>query len=144
VSNADGAEAADACTDAGLHVAVLDGQIQHELGRLLPAGADVTGPVDTTGGVTCGAFRRCLDRSQATMAWRRSWRSPCPPPSLTWSPWRVPPRSPKPLVPSVLGQAETVRLLRGQPAGSGDQASAQQSINGSANPGGVELGCAIN
>jgi hypothetical protein len=57
VSNADGAEAADACTDAGLHVAVLDGQIQDELGRLLPTGADVIGPVDTTEGVTSGAFR---------------------------------------------------------------------------------------
>jgi hypothetical protein len=50
----------------------------------------------------------------------------------------------KPLVLSVPDQAETVRLLRGQPAGSGDQASAQRLINGSANPSEVELGCAIN
>ena len=50
VSNAGGAGvlAADACTDAGLHVAQLGPQVQQEIRRWLPPGAEVTGPVDTT------------------------------------------------------------------------------------------------
>ena len=63
VSNAGGAGvlAADACTDAGLHVAQLAPQVQQEIRRWLPAGAEVTGPVDTTATVTPDNFRRCLE-----------------------------------------------------------------------------------
>ena len=63
VSNAGGAGvlAADACADAGLDVAVLGGQVQEEIRRWLPAGAEVTGPVDTTAMVTPDSFRRCLE-----------------------------------------------------------------------------------
>ncbi len=63
VSNAGGAGvlAADACTDAGLHVAQLDPRLQQEIRRWLPAGAEVTGPVDTTATVDPDNFRRCLE-----------------------------------------------------------------------------------
>ena len=63
VSNARGAAvlAADACGDAGLHVARLAGTTQRALRDMLPAGAAVTGPVDTTAVVAPGVFRRCLE-----------------------------------------------------------------------------------
>jgi acyl-CoA synthetase (NDP forming)/GNAT superfamily N-acetyltransferase len=63
VCNAGGAGvlAADACGDHGLHVAKLGAATRRELRRLLPAGAVVTGPVDTTPAVTTDTFRTCLE-----------------------------------------------------------------------------------
>jgi acyl-CoA synthetase (NDP forming)/GNAT superfamily N-acetyltransferase len=63
VSNAGGAGvlAADACADAGLDVAVLGSKLQIEIRRWLPAGAEITGPVDTTATVSPESFRRCLE-----------------------------------------------------------------------------------
>ena len=96
---APGVLAADACTDAGLHVATLGGQAQDELRRLLPPGASVTGPVDTTAAVPA----RCLPPLPGTGRSRRwrgraSWCSPCPPPSPTWPPRRARRTIAKPLV----------------------------------------------
>jgi acyl-CoA synthetase (NDP forming)/GNAT superfamily N-acetyltransferase len=67
VSNAGGAGvlAADACTDSGLAVARLGEATQSGLRGLLPAGAAVAGPVDTTPGVTTEAFRACLEQVAA-------------------------------------------------------------------------------
>jgi acyl-CoA synthetase (NDP forming)/RimJ/RimL family protein N-acetyltransferase len=64
VSNAGGAGvlAADACVDSGLTVAVLGGPTQDLLARLLPPGAAVSGPVDTTAAVSVEAFRECLEQ----------------------------------------------------------------------------------
>ena len=56
-----GVLAADACGDAGLHVARLAGGTRRALRDLLPAGATVAGPVDTTAVVAPGLFRRCLE-----------------------------------------------------------------------------------
>jgi acyl-CoA synthetase (NDP forming)/L-amino acid N-acyltransferase YncA len=63
VSNAGGAGvlAADACSDAGLHVVQLGAGLQENIRRWLPAGAAVTGPVDTTATVAPDNFRRCLE-----------------------------------------------------------------------------------
>jgi len=63
VSNAGGAGvlAADACGDSGLTVAVLDVRTQHRLAGLLPVGAAVSGPVDTTPSVSHETFRACLE-----------------------------------------------------------------------------------
>jgi len=63
VSNAGGAGvlAADACGDSGLMVAVLGARTQRRLSGLLPAGATVSGPVDTTAAVTVQSFRTCLE-----------------------------------------------------------------------------------
>jgi acyl-CoA synthetase (NDP forming)/GNAT superfamily N-acetyltransferase len=63
VSNAGGAAvlAADACADSGLHVVQLSGAARRRLRSMLPAGAAVTGPVDTTAAVSSGAFRACLE-----------------------------------------------------------------------------------
>ncbi len=67
VSNAGGAGvlAADACGDSGLTVAVLDTTTQRKLARLLPPGATVSGPVDTTATVGISAFRACLEHVAA-------------------------------------------------------------------------------
>ena len=67
VSNAGGAGvlAADACADSGLAVAPLGAATRRRLRGLLPAGAAVAGPVDTTAAVTAEAFRACLEQVAA-------------------------------------------------------------------------------
>jgi acyl-CoA synthetase (NDP forming)/GNAT superfamily N-acetyltransferase len=62
VSNAGGAGvlAADACVEAGLVVHQLSGRGQRKLRSLLPPGAAVGGPVDTTAGVTADVFAEAL------------------------------------------------------------------------------------
>ena len=76
VSNAGGAGAlaADACADHGLQVVTLGAATRRTLRGLLPAGAVVTGPVDTCAVVTTDTFRACLqevaadDRVDAVLA----------------------------------------------------------------------------
>jgi acyl-CoA synthetase (NDP forming)/RimJ/RimL family protein N-acetyltransferase len=64
VSNAGGAGvlAADACGDNGLRVATLSEATQERLRSILPNGAAVAGPVDTSAAVSQRAFRSCLER----------------------------------------------------------------------------------
>jgi acyl-CoA synthetase (NDP forming)/GNAT superfamily N-acetyltransferase len=64
VTNAGGAGvlAADACGDNGLKVATLSEKTQERLRKLLPGGAAVAGPVDTSAAVSQRAFRACLER----------------------------------------------------------------------------------
>jgi len=76
VSNAGGAGAlaADACADHGLQVVTLGAATRRALRGLLPAGAVVTGPVDTSPVVTTDTFRACVqevaadDRVDAVLA----------------------------------------------------------------------------
>jgi acyl-CoA synthetase (NDP forming)/GNAT superfamily N-acetyltransferase len=62
VSNGGGAGvlAADACTEAGLEVAVTSAQARDRLRALLPAAASLDGPVDTTTAVSPEAFAEAL------------------------------------------------------------------------------------
>ena len=62
VTNAGGAGvlAADACVEAGLSVARTGTRTQERLRRLLPHGAAVGGPVDTTAAAGAQQFRDCL------------------------------------------------------------------------------------
>ncbi|HEY7360373.1 MAG TPA: GNAT family N-acetyltransferase, partial [Streptosporangiaceae bacterium] len=60
-----GVLAADACADAGLQVARLAEATARALRDLLPAGAVVAGPVDTTVLAAPGAFRACLELAGA-------------------------------------------------------------------------------
>jgi acyl-CoA synthetase (NDP forming)/GNAT superfamily N-acetyltransferase len=62
VSNAGGAGvlAADACVEAGLVVHQVSAHGQRKLRSLLPPGAAVAGPVDTTAGVTADVFGEAL------------------------------------------------------------------------------------
>ncbi len=63
VTNAGGAGvlAADACGDNGLLVTVLGADTQQRLRAILPAGAAVAGPVDTTAAASQAAFRSCIE-----------------------------------------------------------------------------------
>jgi acyl-CoA synthetase (NDP forming)/RimJ/RimL family protein N-acetyltransferase len=63
VSNAGGAGilAADACADVGLTVPVLGDGTQRRLAALLPAGAAISGPVDTTVAVDAATFGTCVE-----------------------------------------------------------------------------------
>jgi acyl-CoA synthetase (NDP forming)/RimJ/RimL family protein N-acetyltransferase len=63
VTNAGGAGvlAADACGDHGLLVSALSAATRRRLASILPSGAAVTNPVDTTAAVTQDAFRACLE-----------------------------------------------------------------------------------
>jgi acyl-CoA synthetase (NDP forming) len=63
VSNAGGAGvlAADACADVGLTVPVLSDGTQRRLAALLPPGAAISGPVDTTVAVDAATFRACVE-----------------------------------------------------------------------------------
>ncbi|HEY3955305.1 MAG TPA: GNAT family N-acetyltransferase [Streptosporangiaceae bacterium] len=67
VSNAGGGGVltADACEEHGLHVVTLSGPTQDALRALLPAGAAVAGPVDTTATVGVDVFRSCLQIAAA-------------------------------------------------------------------------------
>ncbi|MEV4611609.1 GNAT family N-acetyltransferase [Kitasatospora sp. NPDC049258] len=63
VSNAGGIGilAADACSEAGLNLPTLPADLAAELLALLPAGASVTNPVDTSAGAEPAELRRCID-----------------------------------------------------------------------------------
>lgn len=64
VSNAGGAGvlAANACGDNGMQVSALADATQDRLRRMLPSGAAVAGPVDTTAAVSPAHFRSCVER----------------------------------------------------------------------------------
>jgi acyl-CoA synthetase (NDP forming)/GNAT superfamily N-acetyltransferase len=121
VSNAGGAGvlAADACSDAGLLPAVLDGTVQDALRRLLPSGAEVTGPVDTTAAVPPEVFRRCLELVAADEGMDAILALTVPTAMGDLVPAAGAAALSKPLVLSVLHQAEAVRLLPGGPQASG-------------------------
>ena len=63
VTNAGGAGvlAADACGDNGLILAPLSEQTKQRLTDLLPAGAAIANPVDTTAAISMEVFRSCLE-----------------------------------------------------------------------------------
>jgi acyl-CoA synthetase (NDP forming)/GNAT superfamily N-acetyltransferase len=117
VSNAGGAGvlAADACADVGLHAAVLDAQVQDRLRRLLPPGAAVSGPVDTTAAVPPDVFRRCLEQVAADEGVDAILALTVPTAVADPAPAACSAAVSKPLVLSVLDQAEAVRLLPGGP-----------------------------
>ena len=121
VSNAGGAGvlAADACADVGLHAAVLDGQVQDRLRRLLPSGAAVAGPVDTTAAVPPEVFRRCLEQVAADEGVDAILALTVPTAVADPAPAACCAAVSKPLVLSVLDQAEAVRLLPGGPGSPG-------------------------
>jgi acyl-CoA synthetase (NDP forming)/GNAT superfamily N-acetyltransferase len=126
VSNAGGAGmlAADACEDNGLEPAILSWPLQRRLTGLLPAGAGVTGPVDTTSSVSAAAFQSCLeeiaadDSVDAVLAVivptaLADLREPLQAAQVT-----------KPLTAALLDQPETVQMLphRGDPPATADGA----------------------
>ena len=63
ISNVGGAGvlAADACTSRGLNVHKTSAETRRRLHALVPAGAAINGPVNTTAAVAETSFRRCLE-----------------------------------------------------------------------------------
>jgi acyl-CoA synthetase (NDP forming)/GNAT superfamily N-acetyltransferase len=125
VSNAGGAGvlAADACGDAGLLVATLAEPVRDQLRDLLPGGAAVAGPVDTTASVSRDALASCLelvasdDGVDAIMAITVRTALGDLAPAVATATLR------KPLVAVMLDQQESVRLLRRSHVGQNGQPS---------------------
>ncbi len=139
VSNAGGAGvlAADACGDAGLTVATLAPMTQRRLARLLPPGAAVAGPVDTSATVSVKAFRACLETVAADESVDAVLAIGVPTAVADLSVAILSARLDKPIAATMLDQAATVSLLPadadGAPPGPGVAGPGADS----ANPGGV-------
>jgi len=56
-----GVLAADACVECGLTIHQPSAAVQRRLGRIIPPGGSLTGPVDTTAAIPPDDFRRCLE-----------------------------------------------------------------------------------
>ncbi len=114
VSNAGGAGvlAADACGDNDLRVATLSDSTQQRLRRLLPAGAAVAGPVDTTAAVSRQAFRSCLERVAKDDGVDTVMAITVPTALGRLAPAILTAKLAKPLVAVMLDQQESVSLLR--------------------------------
>jgi acyl-CoA synthetase (NDP forming)/GNAT superfamily N-acetyltransferase len=113
VSNAGGAGvlAADACGDDGLRVAVLSEATQRRLRELLPPGAAVAGPVDTTAAVAAGPFRSCLEQVAADDGVDALLVVTVPTAISDLTQAVATAKLGKPLAAAVLDQPQTVRLI---------------------------------
>jgi acyl-CoA synthetase (NDP forming)/GNAT superfamily N-acetyltransferase len=119
VTNAGGAGvlAADACVEAGLSVAGTSARTQERLRRLLPNGAAVGGPVDTTAAVGARQFRDCLLMVAEEPAGRRQGPPDAvialivPTAASDLLPVLQEIRLPVPLAAVVLSQSEAIRTL---------------------------------
>ncbi len=114
VSNAGGAGvlAADACGDNGLMVATLSEGTQQRLRGLLPSGAAVAGPVDTSAAVSQRAFRACLERVARDDGVDAVMAITVPTALGALGPAILTAKMTKPLVAVLLDQRESVALLR--------------------------------
>jgi len=113
VSNAGGAGvlAADACGDHGLRVPALGAATQHRLASLLPSGAAVTNPVDTTPPAGPDVFRACLEQVAADDGIDAILAVTVPTALADLSPALRAAEVAKPLAAAILDQRDTVRLL---------------------------------
>ncbi len=118
VSNAGGAGvlAADACGDSGLDVAKLSPATRRRLRALLPGGAAVTGPVDTTAAVPADTFRACLECVAADEGVDAVIAVVVPTAMGDLSAAISAAAVARPLAAVLLDQAEAVRLLPARPA----------------------------
>jgi len=113
VTNAGGAGvlAADACGDHGLRVPVLSAATRRRLASLLPPGAAVRNPVDTTAAVAQDAFRACLEAVAADDGVDSVLAVTVPTAIADLIEAVVSSRVAKPMAAAALEQQETVRLL---------------------------------
>ena len=119
VTNAGGAGvlAADACVEAGLSVAGTSARTRERLRRLLPYGAAVGGPVDTTAAVGAQQFRDCLLMVAAEPTGRKQGPPDAvialivPTAASDLLPVLQEVRLPVPLAAVVLNQGEAIRTL---------------------------------
>ncbi len=108
-----GVLAADACGDEGLRVARLAQDTRRALRDMLPPGAEVAGPVNTTAAIAPGLFRRCLELAgtdpgvDAVLALTATTATSDLVPEVQAA------RPPVPIAATVMDQVEAVRLLPG-------------------------------
>ena len=126
VSNAGGTGvlAADACGDSGLTVAVLGAGTQRRLAGLLPVGATVSGPVDTTATVSVETFRACLEAVAADDSVDALMALGVPTAIADLSSAIRTAQVTKPMAAVLLDRPETVSLLSRTPGDSGPLAAA--------------------
>jgi acyl-CoA synthetase (NDP forming)/GNAT superfamily N-acetyltransferase len=112
VSNAGGAGvlAADACGDNGLTVATFSEATRQRLRRLLPGGAAVGNPVDTTAAAGQDEFRACLDEVGSDDGVDAVLAITVPTAVSDLAPAVLRAATTKPLVAVMLEQQESVRL----------------------------------
>ena len=127
ISNAGGAGvlAADACGDHGLQVATLSRSVQRKLNGLLPPGAAVAGPVDTTAAVSVDAFRSALEEIAADDGVDAVLAVTVPTAIADLSEAMRTANVTKPLAVALLEQPEDVRML--PPSGDGPVAADGQT-----------------
>jgi acyl-CoA synthetase (NDP forming) len=126
VSNAGGGGvlAADACADHGLQVVTLSEPVRRTLRGLLPVGAAVEGPVDTTATVGAAVFQACLEAVAADDVVDAVLAVTVPTAVADLTPSLLAASTSKPLAAAVLDQPLTVQVLRnpgdgGKPADGG-------------------------
>ena len=108
-----GVLAADACGDAGLRVARLAQDTRRALRDLLPPGAEVAGPVNTTAAIAPGLFRRCLELAGADPGVDAVLALTATTATSDLVPEVQAARPPVPIAATVMDQVEAVRLLPG-------------------------------
>ncbi len=115
VSNAGGAGvlAADACVEAGLVVATPSHPAQARLASILPPGAALGGPVDTTAAVSAEAFRTALEVAASDVGVDALLALVVPTAASELIPALTAAKLPVPVAAVVLDQADGVRLLPG-------------------------------
>ena len=133
LSNAGGAGvlAADACVEAGLAVATPSHTAQAQLATILPPGAALGGPVDTTAAVSAEAFGAALATVAGDTGVDAVIALVVPTAASDLIPAVSAARLPVPLAAVVLDQADAVQLL---PA-AGDQAAGEQAGRPAGRPG---------
>ena len=108
-----GVLAADACGDAGLRVARLAQDTRRALRDVLPPGAEVAGPVNTTAAIAPGLFRRCLELTGADPGVDAVLALTATTATSDLVPEVQAARPPVPIAATVMDQVEAVRLLPG-------------------------------
>jgi acyl-CoA synthetase (NDP forming)/GNAT superfamily N-acetyltransferase len=113
VTNAGGAGvlAADACGDQGLLVPALAAATRRRLASLLPPGAAVANPVDTTAAIGADAFRACLEEVAADEGIDAVLAVTVPTVIADLTQATCAAQIAKPLAAAVLDQQATVRLV---------------------------------
>ena len=108
-----GVLAADACGDAGLRVARLAQGTRRALRDMLPPGAEVAGPVNTTAAIAPGLFRRCLELAGADPGVDAVLALTATTATSDLVPEVQAARPPVPIAATVMDQVEAIRLLPG-------------------------------
>jgi acyl-CoA synthetase (NDP forming)/GNAT superfamily N-acetyltransferase len=121
VSNAGGGGvlAADACADHGLQVVTLSEPVQQALRALLPVGAAVEGPVDTTATVGAQVFQACLEAVAADDGVDAVLVVTVPTAVADLTPSLLAASTSKTLAAAVLDQPSSVQVLRNSNGGDG-------------------------